>query len=198
MAYQKLNLPKLPYKPNALVPIISEKIVTLHHDKHHLAYVNGANAALEKLDQSRKRRTEIDIKAVLKDLSFHYSGAKLHDLYWQIMQPPKKNNLPKGKIKKEIEKTFGSFMFFQKEFNQAAITTEGSGWAALVKDKKGRLFISQIEKHNLILTPDTKIILVNDVWEHAYYLDYLNNRADYVLNWWQLVNWNKVEKKIIL
>ncbi|MDD5464319.1 MAG: superoxide dismutase [Candidatus Moranbacteria bacterium] len=192
----KLTLNPLPYAYNALEPIISQKVLELHHDKHHAAYVNGANAAIEKMEKSRKGEIEVNTREVLRDLSFNYNGAILHELFWQSMQRPNKNNEPSNDLKKILEENFISFVSFKKEFSAAAIQTEGSGWAVLWKNAANELSIGQLEKHNLLAMNEWKPILVLDVWEHAYYLDYTNNRAAFVENWWQVVNWDHVEKQL--
>jgi Fe-Mn family superoxide dismutase len=192
----KIELPPLPYKYNALEPVISQKIMELHHDKHHKSYVDGANAALEKLEKYRKGEIEIDVRATLRDLSFHMNGHVLHSIFWPNMKPPEENNKPGGKIGDLINKVFGSFESFKKEFSNAAKSVEGSGWAVLVKDEKDNLYVFQIEKHNLMHVAGFKPLLVLDVWEHAYYLDYLNDRGKYVDNWWKVVNWDDVEKRL--
>lgn len=192
MMNHKLNLPSLPYAYNALEPVISQKIMELHHDKHHASYVNGANTALDKLQKIREGQTEGDIKATMRDLSFNYNGAKLHELFWQVMRPPIDNNGPDEKARQLLDENFGSFEAFKKEFNDAAKSVEGSGWAVLWQEKEGGLVVGQLEKHNLLGLNGLIPVLVLDVWEHAYYLDYLNDRATYIENWWQVVNWDYV------
>jgi superoxide dismutase, Fe-Mn family len=189
---KKIILTSLPYSYEELEGVISKKIVELHHDKHQAAYVNGANAALEKLEKSRKGEMEINTREVLRDWSFNYNGVKLHELFWLGMRKMSLENKPNEKLMKKIEKNFGSFEAFKKEFTAAATTVEGSGWAVLWKDNEDNLMIGQIEKHNLLGLNGWEPILVLDVWEHAYYLDYLNNRAEFVEKWWQVVNWDYV------
>ncbi|MDD4107008.1 MAG: superoxide dismutase, partial [Candidatus Shapirobacteria bacterium] len=121
-----LNIIPLPYAYEELEPVISRKIMELHHDKHYTAYVNGANSALEKIEKNRE---------VMRDFSFNYNGAKLHELFFDNMRKPKENNMPSGKILEAINLNFGSFENFQKEFSQAAVSVEGSGWAVLWKDE---------------------------------------------------------------
>ncbi len=193
---KKYELPPLPYAYDVLEPVISKQIMTLHHDKHHAAYVNGANTALEKLDKMRKGEAETDIKATLRDLSFNLNGHILHSIFWPNMQPPQQNNKPGGKIADQINNDFGSFDAFAKEFGTAAKTVEGSGWAVLGFDHVSKqLIVMQVEKHNLAHIADMKMLLMLDVWEHAYYLQYLNDRGKYVDGWWQIVNWDDVEKR---
>ena len=190
-----LELSPLPYEYDSLEPVISRKIMELHHDKHHAAYVNAANAAIEKLDKTRKGEIEINTREVMRDLSFNANGAMMHQLFWNNMQPATADNLPTGNILESINTNFGSFENFKKEFTSAAVSVEGSGWAVLWKDEGNNLTTGQLEKHNLLGINGYKPILVLDVWEHAYYLDYLNNRADYVAKWWQVVNWEEVERR---
>jgi Fe-Mn family superoxide dismutase len=168
----------------------------LHHDKHHLAYVNGANAALEKLEKARKDSSvQINYREVLRDLSFNLNGHVLHTIFWNNMKSPENNNKPGGKIGDAIDKNFGSFEAFKKEFSETAKSVEGSGWAVLTSDEKGNLFIFNIEKHNLMHIAGFNPLLVLDVWEHAYYLQYKNNRASYVENFFSIINWTDVEKR---
>jgi len=189
-------LPKLPYPNNALAPYISEQQLMLHHDKHHLAYVNGANAIFDKLDKARKENTELDMKATLKELSFHVGGHLLHSMFWENLAPAGKGGgKPGGAIGDMIDKEFGSFERFKAEFTKAAASVEGSGWAALaVQQCVSRPLIVQIEKHNVNVYPSFQVLLVLDVWEHAYYLDYKNDRAKFVEAFWNLVNWDYVNK----
>lgn len=196
MIDKKLTLKKLPYDYSTLEPVISKKIVELHHDKHQAAYVNGTNTALEKIEKARKEKTEINMREVLRDLSFNYNGAVLHQIFWENMRKPKDTNEPNQYVKEMLEENFGTVENFKKEFSSAAVSVEGSGWAVLWKNKYNVLMITQIEKHNLLGLNDFEPVLVLDVWEHAYYLDYLNNRAEFVEKWWKLVNWEDVEKRL--
>ena len=191
-------LPKLPYDYNALEPYISEQQLTIHHDKHHLAYVNGANAAFKKLAEARKSKAEIDVKAMLKELSFNIGGHQLHSIFWPTLAPAGRGGggEPTGKLADAINKEFGSFSQFKAEFSKAAATTEGSGWAALAIDVKTKqLAIMQIEKHNVNVYTGFYIVMVLDVWEHAYYLDYKNERPKFVEAFWNIVNWERINKR---
>jgi Fe-Mn family superoxide dismutase len=193
------KLPILPYGYKDLAPHISEEQLTIHHDKHHQAYVTGANVILEKLEKARKEGTEPDIKAILKELSFHIGGHLLHSLFWANMAPPGKGGQPGGGvIGPALIKEFGSIDRFQKEFTQAAVSVEGSGWAALTFClQTNRPIIMQVEKHNMHVYPMYSILMVLDVWEHAYYLDYKNLRAKFVEAFWNIVNWDEVNKRLI-
>ena len=193
------SLPTLPYSYKALEPYMSEAQLTLHHTKHHQAYVTGANAIFEKFDKARKEKTDFDVKATLKELSFHIGGFKLHNMFWRNMAPAGKGGggLPKGALAKAIDAEFGGFDRFKKEFSTAATSAEGSGWAALTYcQMTGRPIIMQIEKHNANVFPGCPILLVLDVWEHAYYLDYKNDRAKFVDSFWNVVNWDKVAERM--
>lgn len=192
------TLPTLPYAYNALAPFISEEQLKLHHQKHHQAYVNGANAIFSKFESARKDDAEFDVKATLKELSFHVGGFKLHNLFWENLAPPGLggNGLPGGELAKAFNLEYLKFDRFKKEFTQAAVSVEGSGWAVLTYCRKTkRPLIAQLEKHNVNVIPGYTILMVLDVWEHAYYLDYKNDRAQYVDAFWNLVNWNAVGKR---
>lgn len=192
------SLPKLPYDTTALAPYMSEDQLTLHHTKHHQAYVNGANALFEKFDKARKEKTDFDIKATAKELSFHLGGYRLHNLFWQNLAPAGKGGggVPAGDLAKVIDGEFGGFDRFKKEFSAAATSVEGSGWAALSYCREtGRPLIMQVEKHNMNGFPGYPILMVLDVWEHAYYLDYRNDRAKFVEAFWNIVNWDEAGKR---
>jgi len=191
-------LPKLPYGYKDLEPHMSEQQLTIHHQKHHQAYVNGANALLERLDKARKEGTDLDIKATLKELSWNIGGHRLHSLFWENLAPTGKGGgKPRGTLGDAIEKEFGSFERFKKEFTQASMSVEGSGWGALTLDKLTRRpLIMQIEKHSTNVYPSFRILMVLDVFEHAYYIDYKNDRAKFVDAFWNIVNWNEANKRL--
>ncbi len=191
-------LAPLPYDYGALAPVISEELLRLHHDKHHAAYVNGANNILTKLENARKESKDLDMKAICKEFSFNFGGLFLHELFWKNMSPiGKGGGKPGGKIGDVINEEFGSFDRFKKEFTATAVSAEGSGWAALIFcGHTKRPLLMQVEKHNVNVDPQHKVLLVLDVWEHAYYLDYKNERPKFVENWWNLVNWEEVEKRL--
>ena len=192
------SLPELPYDYAALQPVISEEQLKLHHLKHHQAYVTGANVLYERLDKARKENADLDMKATLKELSFHIGGYELHNLFWKNLAPAGKGGggQPKGALAAAIKAEFGSFDRFKKEFTQAATSVEGSGWAALIYCKRcDRLLIMQIEKHNANVFPGFAIIMVLDVWEHAYYVDYKNDRAKFVEGFWKIANWDAIGKR---
>lgn len=183
------KLPALPYGYKDLEPNISKEQLEIHHKKHHAGYVNGANATFTKLEEARERGTEIDIKATLKELSFHIAGYVLHDIFWQNMSP-EGGGEPAGSLAEKIKKDFGSFDNFKNEFTKAGASVEGSGWVALGYCKKiDKLAIMQIEKHNVNVLPIWEILMCLDVWEHAYYIDYKNERGKFINAFWNVVNW---------
>lgn len=191
-------LPQLPYGYKDLEPHISEQQLTIHHQKHHQAYVNGANGILQKLDKAHKENTDWDVKSTLKELSFNIGGHVLHSIFWASMVPAGKGGgKPGGALGDWLQGEFGSFERFKKEFTQAATSVEGSGWAALARCRQtGRPMIMQIEKHNTNVYPMFGILMVLDVFEHAYYLDYKNDRAKFVEAFWYLVNWDGISKRL--
>ncbi len=192
------TLPPLPYAYNALEPYISQQIMTLHHDKHHNAYVTGANAALDKLEKARAGQMQIDVRGVLRDLSFNLDGHKLHSLFWPNMAPAGKGGgKPGGKLADKIDADFGGFDKFKQQFGDAAKAVEGVGWALLCYDSElGQLMMTQVEKQNVMHLAELPILLGCDVFEHAYYLQYLNDRGKYVDAWWNVVNWDDVGKRL--
>jgi len=196
MQNKRYTLSELPYSYDTLQPIISKEIMELHHDKHHAGYVKGTNSALEKLEQSHSGLLDIDHKAIMRDLSFNLNGHLMHELFWTIMQAPKSNNIPNSEMLTLIKNNFNTLEAFKNEFATASKTVEGSGWTVLGINKDNELAIFQLEKHNLLGISGFKPILVNDVWEHAYYLDYKNDRGAYVEAWWDVINWEEVLKSV--
>ncbi|AOH55572.1 superoxide dismutase [Peribacillus muralis] len=185
----KHTLPPLPYAYEALEPTISREIMRLHHDKHHQSYVDGLNKAELMMEKARETKDYALLKHWEKEAAFHGSGHYLHTLFWEEMTPGG-GGQPKGDILKQIEKDFGSFTAFKSHFSEAAKQVEGVGWAILVwAPRARRLEILQSELHMVLTQWDTIPILVLDVWEHAYYLQYKNERASYVDKWWDVVNW---------
>jgi Fe-Mn family superoxide dismutase len=190
---KELSLAPPPYDYTALTPWMSETVLHLHHDKHHQAYVDGANKAQAKLAEARTAGAEADYKALAKEFSFHMNGHLLHELLWSTLQAASENNQPSGELLEALKRDFGSYERFVEEFNKTAISVEGSGWAIVyVNPLDKSLLIGQVEKHNLNGLNGCKIIMALDVWEHAYYLDYQNLRAKFVEGYWNHINWNKV------
>lgn len=191
------QLPPLSYAYNALEPYISREIMQLHHDKHHRAYVEGLNKAEKMMEKARETNDFSLIKHWEREAAFHGSGHYLHTLFWENMSP-KGGGEPKGELLAQINQDFGSFQKFKKHFSEAAKQVEGVGWSLLVwVPRARRLEILQSERHMLLTQWDTIPILVLDVWEHAYYLQYKNNRANYVDNWWNVVNWPEVGQRFL-
>nr|WP_235846825.1 superoxide dismutase [Neobacillus soli] len=189
------SLPELPYPYNALEPFISEEIMKLHHDIHHRSYVDGLNKAELNLKKARETNDFSLIKHWSRELAFHGSGHYLHTIFWNNMSP-NGGGTPQGLLKDEIKHYFGSFAAFKQHFSEAAKQVEGVGWALLVWSPRARhLEVLQSERHMLLTQWDTIPLLVLDVWEHAFYLQYKNKRAEYVDNWWNLVNWHNVESR---
>ncbi|MBS7653343.1 MAG: superoxide dismutase [Candidatus Bathyarchaeia archaeon] len=191
-------LPQLSYGYGDLAPFMSEEQLRIHHSKHHMAYVNGANSILQRLDKARKENAEVDIKSTLKELSFNIGGHLLHSLFWRNLAPPGQGGgRPGGVLGDYIEREFGSFERFQREFSQASMSVEGSGWGALTLCRQtGRPIIMQVEKHNMNVYPMFRILMVLDVFEHAYYIDYKNERAKFVDAFWKIVNWEEVNRRL--
>jgi Fe-Mn family superoxide dismutase len=193
-------LPKLPYDYNALEPEISAEIMTLHHDKHHAAYVTNLNKALENQPELQKKTIEEilrDIDKVPQEIRQtvinNGGGHANHSLFWTVMANDKKGGggQPKADLAKAIDSAFGTFDKFQTELSQKATTLFGSGWSWLVVDK-GALKVVALSNQDSPLMKGMTPILGLDVWEHAYYLQYKNVRADYVKAWWNVVNWDNV------
>ena len=155
------------------------------------------NGLLERIEKARKEKADIDMKSTLKELSFHLGGHVLHSLFWANLAPKgKAADKPVGLLGTAIDKEFGGYEQFKKEFTQAAVSAEGSGWAALSHCVlTNRPLIMQIEKHNVNVYPGLRILLVLDVWEHAYYLDYKNLRAKFVEAFWNIVNWDEANRR---
>ncbi len=191
------ELPKLPYAVDALEPYIDAQTMTIHHDKHHQAYVNNLNAALEKHPELANKSLEdllSNLNAVPEDIRTavrnNGGGTWNHNLYWEIMAP-KAGGAPRAELQKTLESAFGSFDAFKTEFEKAANTRFGSGWAWLVCKGDKLSIISTANQDNPYSEGLTPLMGI-DVWEHAYYLKYQNRRAEYVTNWWNVVNWEAI------
>lgn len=197
------QLPPLPYAYNALEKAIDAQTMKLHHDKHHVAYVNNLNAALKPYPDLQKQSVE----AILRNLNSvpenirnkvrnNGGGHYNHTMFWQIMSP-KGGGQPTGEIAQAINKSFGSFDAFKKQFNQAGADRFGSGWVWLLRNNQGQLQITTTPNQDSPIMEGIYPIMGNDVWEHAYYLRYQNRRADYLNNWWNVVDWQAVNKRFI-
>ena len=189
------RLPELPYDYSALEPHISGRIMELHHDKHHATYVEGANKTLEHLDEARDKADFTRLAALEKALAFNLSGHILHSLFWQNMMP-KGGGKPEGELAEALQRDFGGFDSFRKQLSQAAATIMGSGWAALVWEPLGgRLLTTQIYDHQSNLSQGGIPLLVIDAWEHAYYLQYENRKAEFFEAVWKVWNWKDVAQR---
>ena len=189
------ELPDLPYEYDALEPHIDSRIMELHHDKHHQGYVDGANAALKKLSEMRESEDFGDIKPTKRALAFHLSGHVNHTIFWENMSPDGGGE-PESALADRIEQDFGSYEGFKSEFSAAAGGVEGSGWALLLHDAAAdQLIVGATENHQNQTPQATTPILALDVWEHAYYLQYENNRGEYVDAFWNVVDWDDVAQR---
>ena len=192
----KYTLPDLPYDYAALEPHISGKIMELHHSKHHQAYVTGANTALEQLAEARETGSLANVNKLEKDLAFHLGGHVNHSIFWTNMSPDG-GDKPTGELAAAIDDAFGSFDKFQAHFTATALGVQGSGWAVLAWDSIGqRLIIVQFFDQQANLPAGIVPLLMLDVWEHAYYLDYKNVRADYVKAFWNIANWENAQQRL--
>lgn len=197
-------LPKLKYNYNQLEPFVDATTLEIHHSKHHQAYVDGLNNAEKKLSECRKSGDFSNVKHLKREISFHYSGHILHSLYWKNMcKPDVAKGKPDGRLLEMINNKYGDFNEFIKEFSNTALTVEGSGWALLVYLKSNTLIgnidtidILAIEKHQDLFEIGATPLLACDVWEHAYYLKYKNNRSQYISNWFKVVDWDDVEERL--
>ena len=195
------EVPPLPYDYSALEPYIDTQTMHLHHDKHHQAYVTNLNAAIEKAPELAKLSAEELIKglenvpeAVRTAVRNHGGGHVNHSMFWSIMGP-NSGGEPNGAIAAAIKDTFGDFASFKEKFNDAGVKQFGSGWAWLVRDNAGKLHVMATPNQDSPLTQGFYPIMGNDVWEHAYYLKYQNRRADYLKEWWNVVNWTEVNNR---
>ena len=189
------TLPDLPYDLAALEPHYSAKVLELHHDKHHATYVKGLNDTLEKLDAVRTSGDYSSIVGLQRTLAFNLSGHVLHSIFWENLSPDGGGE-PTGELGEAITRDFGSFERFKAHLTQATTTVQGSGWGALAWDSYGdRLYIEQVYDHQDNVGQSGTPLLVLDAWEHAYYLQYLNVRPDYVNAMWNIINWDDVSKR---
>ena len=195
------KLPPLPYDYSALEPHIDAQTMQFHHDKHHATYVNNLNTAIQKYPELQSKSAEQllkslaslpeDIQTVVRN---NAGGHVNHTMFWSIMAP-NQSGVPTGAIAAAIDRSFGSFDAFKQQFNEAGTKRFGSGWAWLVKDKDGKLKITSTANQDSPLLEGLYPIMGNDVWEHAYYLKYQNRRADYLTAWWNVVNWDEVNRR---
>jgi superoxide dismutase, Fe-Mn family len=191
----RYELPDLDYDYGALAPHISGQINELHHSKHHATYVKGANDTLDKLADAREKGDFSSIVGLETTLAFNLAGHANHVVWWKILSP-EGGDKPTGELASAIDEAFGSWDKFQAQFTAVATTIQGNGWAALSWDPVGKTLITQQlrDHHNNLILPTVPILLV-DVWEHAFYLDYKNVKADYVKALWNVYNWAEVSKR---
>lgn len=188
------TLPDLSYDYSALEPHISARIMELHHSKHHQAYVTGANAALDAMAEARVNDNFATLPKLQKDLAFNLGGHVNHSIFWQNLAPA--GGEPTGELAAALAEYFGSIDAFRKHFSAAAIGIQGSGWAYLAWDALGnRMIIGQLYDQQGNLAMGNIPLLMLDMWEHAFYLDYQNVKADYVKAFWNIVNWEDVAKR---
>ena len=195
------ELPDLPYDYNALEPHIDEATMRIHHDKHHQAYINNLKAALEKYPDLQDKSAEeliTDLNALPEDIRMavrnNGGGHVNHSMFWTIMSP-NGGGEPTGPIADAINETFGSFDELKTKFNEAGTKRFGSGWAWLVRNADGKLEVTSTANQDNPMSDGKHPVLGNDVWEHAYYLKYQNRRPDYLAAWWNVVNWDEVNRR---
>ena len=190
------SLPELPYDYAALEPHYSAEVLELHHDKHHAAYVDGANTALEKLDQARSSDDFGTINQLQKNLAFHLSGHVLHSMFWENLSPDG-GGKPEGDLAAAIDEGFGTLRGPEEPADASPRSNvQGSGWGALTWEPLGqRLIVEQVYDHQSNVGQGAPPLLVLDMWEHAYYLQYKNVKADWVKAFWEIVNWPDVASR---
>lgn len=190
------QLPELPYDLNALEPVISAEIMDLHYNKHHRGYVTNLNAALEKYHEAETKNDVSQMLALQQGIKFNGGGHINHSIFWTILTSVGKGGAPKGELLKMIERDFGSFDAFKEKFNAMTTGIQGSGWGWLGYSKgQKRLEITTCANQDPLSTQNLIPLLGIDVWEHAYYLQYKNVRADYVKAIWQIFNWKNIEDR---
>ena len=191
------TLPDLGYDFAALEPNISGRIMELHHDKHHKAYVDGANTALAKLAEARDANDFANVNKLQKDLAFNLAGHVNHTIFWTNLSPDG-GDKPNGDLASAIDDHFGSFEKFVAHFTAASAGIQGSGWGALVWDSLGeKLLIQQYYDHQGNFATGTVPLLLLDMWEHAFYLDYVNVKADYIKAFWNIADWGNVQARFV-
>ena len=196
----KYELPPMPYDFSALEPVISGQIMELHYTKHHQTYVNNLNAALEKYHAAEQKKEIAEMIALGSAIKFNGGGHVNHSIFWTNLAPTSKGGgePPKGELVAAINKSFGSMETFIEKLSAKAVAIQGSGWGWLGYDKsKSELVITTCVNQDPLSTQGYVPLLGIDVWEHAYYLQYKNVRADYVKNIWKIVNWQNVEERFL-
>jgi Fe-Mn family superoxide dismutase len=190
------ELPELPYGYDALEPHLSRELLELHHDAHHAAYVKGANETLDKLDEARRERDYEHLGQLEKSLAFNVAGHVLHSLLWRNLAPGGGGS-PPAEVSEALARDFGDFESFKEQLTAAAGSVQGSGWGALSWEPLGRrLLVEQVYDHQGNTGNSTVPVLVVDMWEHAYYLQFRNKKAAWIDAFWQLVNWTDVGDRL--
>lgn len=201
-AQDAFTLPPLPYAPSALEPVIDTETMTLHHDKHHKAYVEALNAAVA-ADPALQDRSLEDLVATASTqpavVRNNAGGHWNHSFFWNTMTPRAQSGAPSPELQSAIDRQFGSLAAFKAAFNEAGTKRFGSGWAWLIADANGELAITSTPNQDNPLMDVAEVkgapLLGNDVWEHAYYLKHQNRRGEYLADWWQVVDWNTVSQR---
>ena len=195
------ELEKLPYAYDALEPFIDKQTMEIHHTKHHKTYLDKlimavSGTSLENMELEDILMSPGAIDETIKTAVLNNGGGVFnHNFFWKIMGPPN-SNAPEGGILEKINETFGSFQAFKEEFNKSALSLFGSGWTWLVQGKDGKVMIMNTQNQVTPISEGYRPILALDIWEHAYYLKYQNRRADYISNWWNVVNWKNVSQML--
>lgn len=184
------SLPELPYDYAALEPHVSARVMELHHDKHHAGYVTKANQALDALEEARSTGDFGMLNKLQKDLAFNLAGHVLHSVFWTCMDP-EGGGKPEGELAAAIDDSFGNFDAFRNQLSEATTTVQGSGWGALAWEPlAGRLIVEQVYDHQSNIGQGSVPVLVIDGWEHAFYLQYQNDKDSWVEAFWEVVGWS--------
>lgn len=193
---EQATLPELEYDYNALEPYYDAQTVEIHHTKHHAGYVKGFNNAQAKLQDARDNNDYTLIKHYEHELAFHGAGHQLHSLFWKNMRAGQEQNRPSEALQQKLAASFGSYDNFVAQFKKATASVEGSGWGVLAAHSDGSMHIFAVHNHQNAFVPGCKVLLVCDVWEHAYYLKYQNRRAEWIDNFMNIINWDAVESRL--
>lgn len=192
----RYRLPPLGYAYDALVPHMSAELLELHHASHHKAYVDGLNRTLDALAEARAKGDFGRLNQLEKDLAFHYSGHLLHSIFWRNLEP-NEGAPPSARLEARIKADFGSTDAFRRQFGAAGAALQGSGWVALCYETvRGMVLVEQFHDHQDRTAVGTVPLLVMDMWEHAYYLDYRNKKDRWIANFWEMVNWSDVARRL--
>ncbi len=188
---------KLPYSDYELEPALSSEQLTIHSQKHHQKYVENSNKLI---DQIREAQDYKGIQNLYQSLCFNVGGILLHNIYFANMKKPSSDNMPFGASLEMIIDNFETFDRFKNIVTSIASNIQGNGWVVAFLDTRhtGKVFLSPVQNHNLNIFPEMKILLAIDVWEHAYYVDYRNEKSAYINNFFELINWNEINNRIVI